>query len=272
MTFIDSHCHLDFSEFDCDRAQVISDAKAKGMETLIIPGVEPAQWPRAKELAEKHNLFWAAGLHPWWIQSYLAQQQLDLAIQNLLEYFELSVGDPRCVALGECGLDASLELSMPDQQVLFGVQVEQAQAKQLPLIIHSVKAHAQVLAVLKEKKSNSPQLKLNGVIHAFSGSYEQAKAYWDLGFYLGIGGVLSYERAQKTRRSVAAMPLEALVLETDAPAMPLAGQQGLRNSPKNIPQIARVVSELHGVSEADILTQCCANTRLLFPKMVMSKV
>lgn len=128
-----------------------------------------------------------------------------------------------------------------------------------PVILHSVRAHHYLLPILKKYR---PQR--GGVIHAFSGSYETAKQYWDAGFYLGIGGTISYERAAKTRAAVQQMPLESLVLETDAPDMPLQGTQGQRNSPEKLLEIAHCLAALRAQSVEQIAQQTSANTWKLF--------
>ncbi|HEY0892744.1 MAG TPA: TatD family hydrolase, partial [Cellvibrio sp.] len=145
------------------------------------------------------------------------------------------------------------------QQQLLTIHIDVANQLHKPLIIHCVRAHNELIALLKKSKAQ-----VGGVIHAFSGSYEVAQQYVDLGFYLGIGGTITYERAQKTRAAAAKIPLECLVLETDAPDMPLYGKQGQRNSPVNIPQIAQVLADLRGIAIDEIAAATSRNAMRLF--------
>jgi TatD DNase family protein len=163
------------------------------------------------------------------------------------------------VAIGECGLDAAITTSLAIQLPVFEAQLCLATELGLPIIIHCRRSHNELTSLLKRNK-----LPPGGVIHAFSGSYEMAKQYWDMGFYLGIGGTITYERAHKTREAVKRMPLDALLLESDAPDMPLAGKQGQRNSPEHIPLIAQALAELRGESVQLIAEQTTRNAQTLF--------
>jgi TatD DNase family protein len=180
-------------------------------------------------------MLWAAGLHPWWVKDYLANHTVDDLSQALI----INMQDKKCVALGETGLDAIIDLDLSIQVTCLEVHIKLAQQFSKPLILHSRKTHAELISILKKV-----QLNPTGVVHAFSGSYEQAKAFIDAGLYLGIGGVITYERANKTREAVKKIPLEYLLLETDAPDMPLQGQQGEINSPINVVSIANHLAEL----------------------------
>lgn len=143
---------------------------------------------------------------------------------------------------------------------MFEAQVRLAMAHALPLIVHSVRANDTVAKILR--RFTPPQ---GGVIHAFSGSLHQAEVFWQLGFRLGIGGVISYERANKTREAIRQMPLEALLLETDAPDMPLQGQQGEVNTPASLPTIARLLAQLRQQPLEDVISVLHDSTRRLFP-------
>jgi len=156
-------------------------------------------------------------------------------------------------------MDKMIATPMALQQQLLTLHIDIANQLHKPLIIHCVRVHNELIAQLKKSKIHS-----GGVIHAFTGSYETARQFVDMGFYLGVGGSITYERAQKTRTALTKIPLEYLLLETDAPDMPLQGQQGQRNSPENIPRIAQVLAELRGVSCAEIAAATWANTQALF--------
>lgn len=272
MHFFDSHCHFDFIEFNADRASLWQACKSKGVTHLLMPGVTPDQWQTAAQLCSQYSgLFYAAGIHPHWIEQ---QPWFKTDTDNLLDgvirekiaaliHHEFlpsaNVNAARCVAVGECGLDKMISTSLVLQQQLLAIHIGVANQLQKPLIVHCVKAHNELIAVLKKHKP-----KWGGVIHAFSGSYEIAQEYVGLGFYLGVGGTITYERAQKTRAAVTKIPLDWLVLETDAPDMPLQGKQGQRNSPEYIPQIAQVLADLRGLTTQEIAGATSRNALRLF--------
>lgn len=257
--FVDSHCHFDLSAFDADRDEVWRSCNALGVQQLVIPGVSPEQWQQAAALAQTYpGIFFSAGLHPWWVAEWLAQHNppsLDLLAQQLMNTVRL----PACVAIGECGLDAAIATPLDAQLPVLELQLEIASQTGLPVIIHCRKAHSELMASLKRRR-----LPRGGVIHAFSGSTELAQQYWALGFYLGIGGTITYPRANKTRMAVKHLPLESILLETDAPDMPLSGKQGQRNSPEYLPQVAQTMAQLRAETPATIAAQTTANAHKLF--------
>jgi len=250
---IDSHCHFDFPDFDQDRELIWEQCRQLGVAALVIPGVYPEQWSVARLHSETlANVYFAVGLHPWWLDK----------VQQLGSIAELMRGElehPRCIAIGECGLDKVIAAPFDWQKQAFEQQLALACERNKPLIIHVRKSHAETLALLKHAQ---PQK--GGVIHGFSGSLEIAEAYWKLGFYLGVGGTITYERASKTRQAIAAMPLEALVLETDAPDMPLQGKQGERNSPLYLPEVGQALADLKQLPLTDIIQQTTDNSCRLF--------
>ncbi|WP_308367848.1 MULTISPECIES: TatD family hydrolase [unclassified Microbulbifer] len=254
MQLIDSHCHFDFDVFDTDRMQVWQQCRDAGVERLIIPGVSKPRWPALFDLINKEPAWYAAvGLHPWWVaesETEPAQLQRDIAEQLQAN---------RCVAIGECGLDGAIVTPLEEQEPLFRTQLALAIDVQLPLIVHACRCHGEMLRLLKEYRPGC-----GGVIHAFSGSEEIAREYWKLGFYLGAGGTITYERAAKTRRAFAALPLESVLLESDAPDMPIQGRQGQRNSPAYLPLIAGELAKLRGISLEEIAVQTRRNTEHLF--------
>jgi TatD DNase family protein len=267
MNFFDSHCHFDFVEFDEDRKAVWETCQSLGVTGLVIPGVSPEQWKKAVMIAEAHSgIYYGVGLHPWFIKDIgnLDALQNDEAqtaslCEQIRQQLIISAQQPKCVAIGECGLDALIETPLPLQQLILDVHLQVANELSMPIIIHCRKAHNEMLKCLGAQK-----IKAGGVIHAFSGSIDLAKQYWALGFYLGIGGSITYERANKTRQTVRQLPLEALLLETDAPDMPLNGKQGQRNSPTNIPEVAQVLADIRGDSLMHIAQQTNANVQKLF--------
>lgn len=256
MQFFDSHCHFDFAAFDKDRELVWRECGALGIAHLIIPGVSAEQWPLAASIAQQHkNIYLGVGLHPWWVSDDVAADD----VVNIRQCLEKNLIQEKCVAIGECGLDAVIETPMQLQQQVLDIHLQLAQKISLPLIIHCRKAHNELLVQLK-----SFNLPAGGVIHGFSGSYELAASYWDIGFRLGIGGTITYDRANKTRMAVKKLPLDAILLETDAPDMPLSGKQGERNSPIHIIEIAQALADLRGEPLKKIAAQTTLNSRTLF--------
>lgn len=249
MELIDSHCHLDFPEFS-DVDQLIQQCRPRGITRFIIPATEPKHWPRIQELCHTHpECYWAAGLHPWWVNQENFTQ--------LKNEFHQAIEDPKCIAVGECGLDGSRELEALHIEVL-SWQLEQACAANLPLILHAHKAQHKLLPLLKQTPN------ITGVVHGFSGSLELAQSYIRLGFKLGIGGSITYPRATKTRKAVQAIDLQHMLLETDAPAMPINGKQGQPNSPYYLHEILGALATLKHSEPALIAQSCTQNTRRLF--------
>lgn len=263
MKFFDSHCHFDFAEFDKDRDLVWQQTLAAEVGGLIIPGVEPAQWYKARDLGRELNAcYFALGIHPWWIEKIATDTEaLENYTQQMAKILEEDNAAEKssCLAIGETGLDKMIDTSMDQQLALLSWHIDRANEFELPIIIHSVRTHNELIAHLRKHKPRH-----GGVIHAFNGSYETAMQFIDMGFYLGMGGTISYERAHKTRRTFARIPLESILLESDAPDMPLCGHQGERNSPANLPQIARLFAELRDEDSATIEKTLLDNTRCLF--------
>lgn len=233
MQLIDTHCHLDFPVFDSDRAALLAECRQLGVGEYIIPAVGEENWGRVMALAAEHDgISYALGVHPWYVGG-----QTPAVLTRLQQ--RLAERPRGLVAVGECGLDLRSHVPQEGQLEMFEAQVELAKEHELPLIVHSVRANDTVAKILRRLRPAC-----GGVIHAFSGSLQQAEVFWQLGFRLGIGGVISFERANKTREAVRDMPLEALLLETDAPDMPLQGQQGAPNTPANLPIIAQLLADL----------------------------
>lgn len=233
MQLIDTHCHLDFPAFSSDRDRLLSKIRALGIVALVIPGVEAATWPSLLNLCKDRNeLFPALGLHPLFVGKH-QPSDLDLLDQHL------STG--RAIAIGEIGLDhAPQDTDRSAQRWYFEQQLVRARHAALPVLLHVRKAHDTVLQCLKAAKVRG------GIAHAFNGSLQQAHAYLDLGFKLGFGGMLTYSRSTKLRRLAKELPLDALVLETDAPDMTVASHRFQRNSPEYLPEILAALAEVRG--------------------------
>lgn len=251
MRLIDSHCHIDAPEFDADRADVIARAVQAGVERLVAPAVDAASWPGLKAAAQAHpQVAPAYGLHPMYLKHHRPEH---LAL--LREWIERE--RPR--AVGECGLDHYVGDLDPDTQRDYLVgQLKLAREFDLPLILHARRALDEVMALLRRIGG------LRGVVHSFSGSAQQAGKLCDMGFLLGIGGPVTYERAQRLRGIVRTLPIDGLLLETDAPDQPDAGIRGRRNEPARLVEIAQTVAELRGEPLEYIAERTRANACRLF--------
>ena len=254
--YIDTHTHLDFADFDKDREAVLADCQRLGVSRILLMGVNRSNWDDIWRLVESDVRYYAAfGLHPVFIDQHQPQD-----IQLLRERLEKHAGDPRCCAVGEFGLDYFIE--NPDrerQQRLFEAQLEIAVDMQLPALLHVRRAHAPVIAALKRY-----QLPRGGIVHAFSGSLEEAREYVRLGFKLGLGGAATWPQAKRMHRVIPQLPAESLVLETDSPDMAPAFRPYQRNSPQNLPQICAELAALRGETTEQLARQCLHNTCELF--------
>lgn len=248
---IDSHCHLDLEAFDDDRDDVVTEARRAGVMRFVVPAVTASRWqPLLTLCRQRDGLHPALGLHPM----FMHQHQPDD-----LHKLEPLLTQPSVVAVGECGLDFHLGREDADaQKDILMAQLELARALDLPVILHARKALQEVIQCLKAVGG------LRGMLHSFSGSPEQARQLWDLGFHLGIGGVITYPRAKRLRRIVAAMPAEWLLLETDSPDQPLCGHQGQRNEPARLTEVLACVAELRDETPDALAHQTRHNTRALF--------
>jgi TatD DNase family protein len=248
---VDSHCHLDASEFDRDRDAVIARARAAGVMRQVIPAVSAASWPKLREVCVgTDGLFPAYGLHPMYLQEHR-----DEHLEELGDWIQR---EHPC-AIGECGLDFFIDgLDPRAQQHFFDGQLELARAHALPLIVHARRSVDAVIASIKRIGG------LRGVVHSFSGSAEQARQLAQLGFMVGLGGPVTYERANRLRKLAASVPIESLLLETDSPDQPDAGIRGQRNEPARLANVLQVVADLRGETPAAIAAATSANAARLF--------
>ncbi len=256
MYLIDSHCHLDFPEFDRDRGKILQQAATLGVQRLVLAAVSRQYWPRLWRVVEEHPACYGTlGLHPYFLRQH---QPGDL--EALRKHLERYREHPKLCAIGEIGLDYQLrEPDHSSQQFYFEAQLKLAQEFNLPAIIHVRKAHAQTIATLK----HIPPAR-GGIIHAFNGSYEQAQEYRKLGFLLGIGGAYSWPNARKLRTMLPRLPLEQLALETDSPDMAPAFAAGQRNSPENLPRLCqRLADELLHIPAGKLACQTSQNVARL---------
>ncbi len=253
---IDTHTHLDFPDFDADRPAVLARCRALGVEKLVVLGVYQGNWQRLWDLVEAEDGLYAAfGLHPVYLEQHRPEHLLELR-----GWLERLAGNSKLCALGEFGLDWYVpELDHARQQTLFEAQLQLAAEFELPALLHVRRAHAQAIATLKRYR-----LKRAGIVHAFSGSLEEAREYLKLGFKLGLGGAATWPQAHRLRELVAQLPLEAMVLETDAPDMAPAMHANARNSPEYLAEICQVLAELRGVTAEELASASSHNARALF--------
>lgn len=247
----DSHAHLDDSSFDHDRGEVVRRARQVGVSQIVVPAIHRDSWEGIKRLcAEYPEAAPAYGMHPLFLDHHRPEHLDQLAVW---------LAEHPAVAVGEIGLDYFIqELDREKQQIYFERQLRVARDFDLPVIVHARRAMDEVTATLRRIGG------LRGVVHSFSGSEQQAEQLWRLGFHIGIGGPVTYERAQRLRRIVASMPIEHLLLETDAPDQPSSSHRGERNEPAHLAAVLRVVSELRGSSEEEVAAATTANAKSLF--------
>ncbi|WP_027966916.1 TatD family hydrolase [Halomonas halocynthiae] len=248
---IDAHCHLDFAAFDTDREIVIKRAQAAGVCHFIVPATTRECWQGVLALGQRIDVSVCLGLHPYFMDSH---EPDDVAALG-----EVLAAHPGVVGIGECGVDARFPETLEAQWALFDAQLKLAKQRRLPVVVHCVQANDQVAKRLRQLA-----LPAGGLIHGFAGSPEQAQAFLDLGFMLGLGGALTYPRAKRLHRAVAALPDNGFVLETDSPDMPLKGCQGERNEPSQVARVCQAVASLRGEASATIAAQSTANVRALF--------
>lgn len=246
----DSHSHLDAEEFDGDRAAVLQRARTVGVAEQLVPAVDHDSWPKLREVcAVGPGLYPAYGLHPMYLDRHRPEH-----LPALREWIERE--RPR--AIGECGLDFFVDgLDADLQRHYLRGQLELAREFDLPVVLHARRAVEEVTALLRSIGG------LRGVIHSYSGSEEQARQLFGLGFMIGIGGPLTYDRAKRLHRLVAAMPLEFLLLETDSPDQPDALHRGQRNEPANLQFVLETVARLRNSDPDQIASATSANTRRL---------
>jgi len=248
---IDAHCHLDFEAFDSDRAKALWRARKNNIRHIIVPGTERKYWLRVRKLCETDDYLHACyGLHPYWVAQHTSAD-----VDALAAYIEKY--SP--VAVGECGLDFRKDQADKKSQLFFfEAQLELAQHFDLPVVIHAVNATETVLQSIRKHKD------LKGMIHSYSGSTEQAKQLVDAGFYISIGGTVTYKDARKIKAVVTEIPLTSLLVETDAPDQSAENHKDIRNEPAFLIDTVTAIAELKQQPISAIATQTSKNTKTLF--------
>ena len=267
MRWIDTHCHLDAPEFDADRAEVIGRAHAAGVTQIVLPAVEVANFAAVRALAHAQGHAYALGIHPLYVD-----RAADSDLQQLRDALATYRDDQRLVAVGEIGLDHFVPgLDRERQARFYAAQLELAREFALPAVLHVRRSADDLLKHLRRIAVPG------GIAHAFNGSEQQAMAFIRLGFKLGFGGALTFERALQIRRLAQTLPETALVLETDAPDIPpqwlyrsaeaRARGETARNEPAELPRIAATLATLRGWTLEKSAAVTCANAIAALPRL-----
>jgi TatD DNase family protein len=266
--WIDTHCHLDAPEFTADLPAVRARARQAGVGLCVWPAVRAADFERVQALATAHGDAYALGIHPLFTPHATEQD-----LQALEQALSQAQGDPHLVAVGEIGLDGFVPgLDMARQQHFYRAQLALAQRHGLPVLLHVRRSADALLSGLRQCPV------VGGLAHAFNGSRQQADQFTAMGFKLGFGGALTFERALQLRRLASDMPLNALVLETDAPDIPprwlyrtqAERAQGAvmgRNEPAELVRIAQCLADVRGMPVADLALATTANALQALPKL-----
>jgi len=254
LRFIDTHCHFDFPPFADDVPASLARAEQAGVAQIVIPATQASRFAALMVLVDAHAPLYAAlGLHP-----IVIEQHDDNSLATLENW--LKQQPEKLVAVGEIGLDLYRdEPQFTRQQAVFEAQLAMAKRYDLPVILHSRRTHDKLAMHLK--RYNLPR---TGVVHGFAGSLQQAERFVQLGYYIGVGGTITWPRARKTREVMTRLPLSSLLLETDAPDMPLNGFQGQPNRPERVALVFDALCALRSEAPAVIADALIRNTRTLF--------
>ncbi|CAM2189642.1 Uncharacterized metal-dependent hydrolase YjjV [Paraburkholderia sacchari] len=259
--WIDTHCHLDASEFDADREAVASAARASGVGRIVIPAVARENFATVRALARRTpGAVYALGIHPLY-----TPHARDGDLDALRAEVEASLDDPHFVGIGEIGLDYFVPgLDDARQQYFYDAQLRLAREFDLPAICHVRKSQDQVLKGLRRHGVR------RGIAHAFNGSFQQASAFIEQGMHLGFGGNVTFERALQIRRLAAQLPIESIVMETDAPDISPSWLYRARNTPDQVPHIGAVLAGLRGMTPEELALGTTANAVAALPRLALS--
>ena len=251
MKLIDTHAHLDFEKFQENLDEVLENSKAVGVEKIIIPGVTLEDTPKIINLIEKYeNLFGAVAVHPSEAKGWQAEYY-----EILKEYAQ----HDKVIAIGETGLDYYWDKTFKEtQQHVFRRHLELAEELNIPVIVHDREAHDDVLEILKE----FPEVK--GVMHCFSGNVEFALECVKIGYYIALGGPVTFKNAKDPKEVAKQIPIEKLVLETDSPFLAPHPYRGKENNPSKIILVAQTIAEIKGISVEELGEITSRNAEKLF--------
>lgn len=251
---VDTHCHLDAAEFDADRDAVAEAAIAAGVGRIVVPAVERANFGAVASVCRDYSGCLAAyGIHPMYVDR-AREEDLDALRETILR--------ERPLALGEIGLDGFVEpRDDVRQEFYFSAQLQIARDNSLPVLLHVRRAIDKVLKHLRHCPVPG------GIAHAFNGSRQQADEFIKLGFKLGFGGAMTFPRASRIRELAATLPLDAIVLETDAPDIPPEWRVGARNTPDQLPRIAQILADLRGIAAEEVAAATTRNATAVLPEL-----
>ena len=250
---VDTHCHLDDGKYDNDREEMLERAREAGVGMMVTIGttVEDSRWA-TEFIVGREGMFGTVGMHPEFGEKYK---------DGDLEIFRELAGKPGVVAVGEVGMDYHYEgYDKVAQEAMFRDMIGLAREKSLPLVIHQRDAEEDTLRILRDENAGE----LGGVFHCFAGSLETARAVLDMGYYISVGGILTFKNARELREVIGQVPLESLVLETDAPWLAPQPVRGKRNEPAYTAMVADKVAEMKGVSVEEVAKVTTANAIKLF--------
>jgi len=250
---IDTHCHLDDALFNDDRDEVIERAGVRGVSHIIVPGISRSGWSAIRALGESNpQIHTNYGIHPLFLKSHA---ESDLTLLS-----ELLSRDAGAVGVGECGLDYfHKETDRSRQQFFFTAQLHIAKEQNLPVVIHARRAVEDVILGIRESGH------YRGMVHSFNGSYEQATRLIDLGYRFSFGGAVTHQRATRLRKLIARLPLDSMMLETDAPYQADAGlEPGARTEPSRVVNVLEAISVIRSESVEQIASQTTENAVKLF--------
>ena len=260
---VDTHCHLDFSRFDRDRDDVIRRAEEAGVTRIVIPGIDLPTSRKAIALAERYKGVYAAvGIHPnSGKEAYRGKETL-AKLRELAEH-------PEVIAVGEIGLDYYRDNTLPvDQMAAFWAQLRLAAEIGKPVILHDREASTDMITTLARWREDYPDSP-TGVLHSFSGTWEEAQQVVKMGFYLGFTGPITFEKADQIRKVAANAPSDRIVIETDAPYLTPHPYRGKRNEPSYVRYVAEKLAEVREESIESITRQTTSNAAALFRGMEM---
>ncbi len=254
---VDSHCHLDFPDFDEDRDAVLDRARAAGVETIVTISTRVARFPQLRALVERYpQLYCSVGTHP-----HNAAEEPDVTTEDLVRL----AADPTVVAIGEAGLDYHYDNAPRDAQwTSFLRHIAAARETQLPLVIHAREADLDIGDILEAESGKGA---FPAILHCFSSGPELARRGVGLGLYVSFSGILTFKRSEELREIAAEIPLERLLVETDAPYLAPVPHRGRRNEPAYVAETAKVLAEVKGMSAEALARATTDNFYKIFSKI-----
>ncbi|MCX7341007.1 MAG: TatD family hydrolase [Hyphomicrobiales bacterium] len=254
---VDTHCHLDYPDLFAQIDAVVARAETAGVDRLVTISTHVARHARYRELAERFpNVFWTIGTHP-----HNAAEEPDTTVDEIVALSH----HPKCVAIGEAGLDYHYDKSPRDiQRRVFRTQIEAARDSCLPLVIHARDADLEMIDILTQEHAKGA---FSAILHCFSSGAELARVGIELGFYLSFSGIITFKRSDELRAIATAAPLDRLLVETDAPYLAPEPYRGKTNEPAFVTKTAEVLASARGLAPDELAALTTANAVRVFPRM-----